>query len=448
MRLKPLMSVFMPTRPVLALTALIVSMAAALPIRAQPIQPIVPLDQIVAVVNDDVVLASELTREIRKRLSQMPDAKRPSQSILARQVLERLIIERLQLEQAERNGIKIADERLNRAIASIARQNNMTLAQMRTTLEAEGLEYAAFREQIRDQLTIRQLRQRQVNNQVNVTDQEIEHFLQSEAGQDKENTEYKLAQILIAVPPAAVPAEVAAAKEKADRLVKALREGADFTALAIEHSDGQNALQGGDLGWRAATRVPSVFTHLITRMNPGEVSDPVRSAGGYHILTLMDRRVVGEKHVVTQYKARHILIKPSAVLGAAEIQERLQRIKIRLEGGEDFATLAKANSEDTGSALNGGELDWAVAGDYAPRFANALQNIPTGQISEPFESAFGWHILQVLDRRQVDQTEEVIWDRARKELTTRKVEEETQHWLRRLRDEAYVELRIDVASAR
>lgn len=407
--------------------------------RAQPSEPI---NQIVAVVNDDVVLATELTDEIRKVAAQMAaKGTMPPQHVLARQVLEKLIIQRLQLEQAERNGIRIADESLNRAVNAIARQNRLTLTQLRATLEADGLDYAGFREQIREQMAMRQLRQRQVNNRVNITDQEVDRFLQTQAGRD-DNTEYRLYHILIALPRAASPAQVGDAKEKADALVETLQAGADFATTAIENSDGQQALSGGDLGWRTAARVPSLFTEQVAAMDPGDISDPIRSASGYHILELADQRSGGERYIVTQYRARHILIKPTAVLGAAQVRERLERIKTRLENGDDFGELAKAHSEDTGSALNGGELDWAAADSYVPRFAQTLTTAVPNAISEPFESAYGWHILQVLETRTVDQTDEVIRDRARKELTKQKVEEETDLWLRRLRDEAYVELRI------
>ena len=408
--------------------------------RAQPSEPI---DQIVAVVNDDIVLATELTGEIRKVAAQMSaQGALPPQHVLARQVLEKLIIQRLQLEQAERNGIRIADESLNRAVHAIARQNRLSLAQLRATLEADGLDYAGFREQIREQMAVRQLRQRQVNNRVNVTDQEVDRFLQTQTDRDQDNIEYRLRHILIALPRAATPAQVGEAKKKADALTQSLRTGEDFAAAAIEHSDGQQALSGGDLGWRAAARVPSLFTELVATLNPGDISDPIRSASGYHILQLADRRAGGERHIVTQYRARHILIKPTAVLGAAQVKQRLDRIKTRLENGEDFGELAKAHSEDTGSALNGGELDWAVADSYVPRFAQTLTKAAPGAVSQPFESAYGWHILQVLETRTVDQTDEVIRDQARKELTKQKVEEETNLWLRRLRDEAYVELRV------
>ena len=402
-----------------------------------------PIDQIVAVVNDDVVLATELGAELRDVMDQLAGkGQLPPRNALVRQVLEKLIIERLQLERAERNGVRIPDESLNRAINAIAQQNQLSLRQLRATLENDGVEYSQFRERIRNQMAIRQLRQRQVNNRVTITEPEIDQFLASRAGQDRDHTEYRLAHILVALPQAATPAQVVAAKNKADALVQRLRAGADFGITAIENSDGQQALSGGDLGWRTAARVPSLFTQLVATMRPGDISDPVRSAGGYHILELVDRRIGGERHVVNQYRVRHILIKPSAVLNAAQAQERLRRIRARLINGDDFGELAKAHSEDTGSALNGGDLGWAAPAGYVPRFARAVTTTPVGVVSLPFESAYGWHILQVLETRAVDQTETVIRDRARKELTSQKVEEETNLWLRRLRDEAYVELRI------
>ena len=281
--------------PSLHLPLLLLALAASLPPTTAAAQTPQSVDHIVAIVNDDVVLATELRAELRNIADQLAGkGRRPPQDVLVRQVLEKLIIERLQLERAERSGVRIPDESLNRAVNAIARQNHLRLAQLRATLEADGIDYAKFREKIRRQMAIRQLRQRQVNNRVNITEQEVDQFLETQTGQDRDSTEYRLAHILIALPQAAPPAQVTAAKDKAETLVHALRAGADFAVTAIEHSDGQQALSGGDLGWRTAARVPSLFTEPVAAMNVGDVSDPVRSASGYHILKLADRRIGGE----------------------------------------------------------------------------------------------------------------------------------------------------------
>ena len=258
---------------------------------------------------------------------------------------------------------------LNRALESIAAQNNMELAQLQEALMLQGITYDAFREQIRRQLLIQQIRQRQVANQVEVRDDEVDRLL-AQLDQQDTNHEYRLSHILIEVPEAASPEALNAARQQAEALAQRLRSGEDFAALATAHSNSATGLQGGDLGWRTAARVPSLFTEQVAAMDPGDISDPIRSASGYHILELADQRSGGERHIVTQYRARHILIKPTAVLGAAQVRERLERIKTRLENGDDFGELAKAHSEDTGSALNGGELDWAAADSYVPRFAD------------------------------------------------------------------------------
>lgn len=407
------------------------------------------LDGIVAVVDDDVVLASELRKELRTIVQNLraKGVGLPSQAVLTRQVLEKLILNRLQLALAERSGIRIDDERLNRAIEAIARRNNMTLVQFRDTIEREGFSFENFREDIRDQMVIRSIRQRQVNNRVTVTDQEVEAFLSAEAERSGINTEYRLSQILVAVPAGASPAEAEAALEKANDLVSRLRAGADFRETAISESDSPDALEGGDLGWRSAAAIPRVLSAAVERMTSGQISDPIRSSSGYHIVKLEDKRSDQSRELVDQFKARHILIKPSEIETSAQVRERLSRLRQRILGGDDFATLARGNSDDAGTAAKGGQLDWSNPSDFVPQFSEAVQTLSPGQISEPFQTPFGWHIVQLQERRRVDQTDEITREKAREALTKSKVEEETDLWLRKLRDEAYVEIRVNLGGA-
>ncbi|MGB0713884.1 MAG: peptidylprolyl isomerase [Gammaproteobacteria bacterium] len=407
------------------------------------------LDGIVAVVDDDVVLASELRKELRTIVDGLraKGVGLPPRDVLTRQVLEKLILNRLQLALAERSGIKIDDERLNRAIEAIARRNNLTLVQFRDTIEREGFSYEDFREGVRDQMVIRSIRQRQVNNRVSVTDQEVETFLAAEAEKSGINTEYRLSQILVAVPSGANPGQAEEAFTKAKELVAQLRAGAEFSETAISESDSPDALEGGDLGWRTTAAIPRVLSAEVEWMTVGQVSDPIRSSSGYHIVKLQDKRSDQSRRLVDQFKARHILIKPSEIESAAQVRDRLSRLRQRVLGGDDFATLAQGNSDDSGTAGKGGQLDWSNPSDFVPQFSEAVQGLSPGQISEPFQTPFGWHIVQLQDRRRVDQTDEITREKAREALTKGKVEEETDLWLRKLRDEAYVEIRINLGSA-
>jgi len=406
---------------------------------------ILAVDRIVAVVNEDVILESEVNnrlRTVRGQLAQR-NTKPPSEQVLRTQVLERLILSRLQLQAAARTGIRIDDRALNAAISRIGQQNNLSLAQFRAALEADGFDFEVFREDIRNEMTISRLLQRRVRQRIDISDQEIDNFLSTNKTQASANNEYRLSHILIALPEAAAAERIEAAKAKADNVVNQLRNGASFKQVAASNSDGQKAFEGGDLGWRKTAELPSLFSDTVLQMNIGDTSDPIRSPSGFHVIQLADKRGDIQRHVVKQTLARHILIRQNELTSNEDAQTRLQQLLIRLEGGEDFGDLARAHSDDRGSAAKGGELGWSSPGKLVPKFQAEMDKLTKGQISQPFRTQFGWHVVQVLDRRDYDDTEQFLRAKARKFITKRRTEEETQTFLRRLRDEAFVEYRLN-----
>ena len=402
------------------------------------------LNGIAAVVDDDVITWSELNQRVENISQQLTQKNTPlpPRSILERQILERLIIEQLQLKRAEQVGIQVDDESLNQVIANIARDNKLSLDQFRNTLAQDGIPFAFFREQIRNEIIMTRLRTNQVDNRVNVTPQEVEAFLETQKGQLERNTEFHLYHILIAVPGSASPEQVQEARAKAEQVLGKLRQGADFQQMAVSYSSGQQALEGGDLGWRRTAQLPTLFAEVVLTMQPGQLSELIRSSSGFHILKLAEKRGQ-ERHIIRQVNARHILLKTNPLVSENEARNRLARLRERILGGEDFAELARSHSEDPGSAVKGGELGWADPGIYVQAFQDAVKNNPVGAISEPFKSQFGWHIMQVLGWRDYDNTEEALRNQAYQALRQRRIEEEQQDWLRRLRDEAYVEYRLE-----
>ncbi|BCX82814.1 peptidyl-prolyl cis-trans isomerase SurA [Methylomarinovum caldicuralii] len=404
-----------------------------------------PLDRIVAVAEDDVILESELERQTGTIVRQLraQGAPLPPPSILRRQVLERMILRSLQLQLAKKAGIEVDDETLRQALLDLARRNGMDLDAFRQAVENEGMDYAAFVENLREELMLKRLRASQVNSRIQVSEREITHFLETEAQSDPlQASEYRLGHILIATPEAASPQVIQKAREKAERLVAELRQGLDFHQAALTLSDGAQALQGGDLGWRKLDQIPTLFAELVPKMQKGEIAGPIRSPSGFHIIKLLDLKG-GEKHLVIETHVRHILIKPNEIVDDAEARRRLNLIRQRIEAGEDFAALAQAYSDDTASAVKGGDLGWITADAVVPPFAEAMNRLKKGEISEPVQTPFGWHLIQVLDRKQRDDTPEYRKQRAREILTRRKIEEDTELWLRKLRDESYVEIHLD-----
>ena len=400
------------------------------------------LDRIIAVVDEDIVMQSELDEQaarVRDALRQQHTEMPPS-TVLERQVLERLVLEKIQIQVAAQAGIKVSERDLNKAIADIAKRNKLELPQFEKIIESEGIPFARFREQIGQQILIAKLRHEEVENRTKVSDQEIENFLRNQSNESESELEYRLSHILITIPSGASDTELKTARDKADDALRRIDAGEDFGDIALRVSDGQQALEKGDLGWRKGAEIPSLFADAVSTMKLGENSGIITSPSGYHIVKLVDKRS-GEKIMVEQHKVRHILIKPNALVTTQQAKDRLLQLKMRIESGADFAQLARTNSDDRGSALRGGELGWVSKGQMVPEFEEIMRQTPIGTISEPFRSEFGLHILQVIDVREYDGTEEVKRAGARRAIREQKMQERQQTWLRSLRDEAYVEYR-------
>ena len=402
------------------------------------------LNRIVASVNNDVVLDSELSNRSAMVISQLQaqQAELPPRSALQKQVLDRLILENLQLQLAERNGIRIDNETLNNNMRKLAKQNDMSLSEFREALEQDGSDYVAFREQFRNQITINQIRQQMVDNQVEVTEQEIDHLLATATSFNDQNREYHLAHILISTPEAASPDQIQEAKKRADDMLTRLRGGTDFEQMAIAESDGQQALSGGDLGWRKTGQLPSLFSDVVGQLQIGQISDLIRSPSGFHIVKIMDIRG-DQRHMIEQTRARHILLKPDTLVSEQGIKTRMAQLRERIAQGEDFAVLARAHSQDPGSGSQSGDLGWVTPGQMVPEFEQAMNDLAIGEVSQPVLSRFGWHLIQVQGRREQDETDDYRRTRARESIRQRKTDEQLEIWLRRLRDEAYVEYHLD-----
>ncbi|MDZ7803883.1 peptidylprolyl isomerase [Thiohalophilus sp.] len=414
----------------------------AAPLSAAPVQE---LDHVVAIVNDDVITRVELDERLERIKSQARQQQQrlPDEATLERQVLENLIVEELQLQLAEKAGIRVDDESVNQVINNIARENNLTLDQFQEVLRRDGMSFAAFRENIRNEIIINQLRKRRVEDSVNVTEQEVNNYLSNMENRQGLNDEFRLGHILIGVPDGATPQQIQQAEARARQVYNRLRLGADFHQTAVAESSGQNALQGGDLGWRKGGQLPSALADIIVDMEPGDISEPQRSASGFHIIKLLDRRSDEQRRIVEQTLARHILIRPNQLVSNADARQRLARLRERIQRGESFADLARAHSDDTGSAAEGGSLGWFSPGSMVPRFEEVVNRLEPGQISEPFQSRFGWHIVEVISRRKHDDTEQYQRIQARQSIHKRKSDEAIEQWLRQLRAEAYVEIRLN-----
>ena len=405
----------------------------------------VELDRVVAVVNDDIISASELDvrlGRVRVQLRQSGTAPPPPDA-LRRQVLERLILRRLQLQIARNSGMRVDDESLNRTILRIAEQNELTLREFRDAVERDGHDFARFREEIREDILIAEVRRRRVENQIIISQGDIDDYISmmESRGAEADRHRYRIGHILIAVPDGASSEEIDEARERAERVLEELRAGADFASMAVTHSDGQKALEGGDLGWRLASDLPTMLADAVLRLETGEVSEPVRSASGFHLVKLVERQG-SQRQMIRQTLARHILITLDALTDNAEARRQLGVLRERIVNGEDFGELARIHSDDPGSASRGGELGWIDPGNTVPVFERTMDSLAPGAISEPFRSQFGWHLVQVLERRDLDATETSRRAEARRRLRSRKIEENTQAWLRRVRGEAYVEYRL------
>jgi peptidyl-prolyl cis-trans isomerase SurA len=401
------------------------------------------LDAIVAVVNDDVIVRSEFDREINlaiPRLQQQGTAM-PARTQLEKQVLDRLILKRLQQQRAKELGIEVDEATLNEALVNIAKRNNLSLEELQSTLEAGGIRFADFREDTRAQILTSRLQSQEVTSKIRVTDQEIDRFLEKESSRLIEREQVRLQHILVALPDNPTPEQIKTAESKANRLVAQLRAGADFGEVAVRESDGSNALEGGDLGWFEMGAVPVLVADLAFSMAVGDISNPLSNASGFHIIKMREIKSATPKNV-TQTKARHILIRTNELVSDDDARQRLAQLRQRILGGEDFATLARAHSDDTGSALKGGDLGWVNPGDTVPEFEAVMTGLAANAVSDPFKSSFGWHLVQVLERRSQDTSGDILRVKAREALQRRKSEEAKDEWLRQLRDEAYVELRL------
>lgn len=403
----------------------------------------VMLDRVAAVVNDGVVLRSELEEQmslVGERLKAQ-GLEMPPVDVLRQQVLERLILQELQIQRAQRAGIRVNDENLNQALAEVAQRNNIGLAQLPTALAAQGIDYGAYRETVRREMTIQVLQQRDVIQRINVSPRELEQFLEKQKSRPSELNEYNLSHILIAVPQEATPQQLEDATRRADDVVSRARQGEDFARLAVAYSNSQTALEGGALGWRRGPEIPTVLADLVVGLKPGEISTPLRTPSGYHIVRLNEVRGADQQVVIEQTRARHILLKPTEIQDDATVEQRLREVRERILKGEDFAVLAKTLSEDPGSGAEGGDLGWTAPGTFVPEFDAVLASLRENEISEPFRTQFGWHIVQLLGKRQYDSTDELRRQRAFLQLRGSKADEETELWLRRLRDEAYVDIK-------
>ena len=401
------------------------------------------LDRIVAVVDKDVVMETELDTRVEAIHRQLADRKinMPPENVLKNQVLEQLIVESIQLQLGTRGGIRIDDWALNDAINRIAERNQMTVEQFKKNLEADGLSFQETRKQIQREMIINRVRQRQVAQRIQVSEQEIDSFIQSPEGQSQLQAEYRLGHILIATPDNPTPDQIKAAESDAKAIYGQIKKGTNFQELAIAKSKGQNALNGGDLGWRKTDQLPTLFANEASRMTKGQISEPVRSPSGFHIFKLMDIRG-DEKVVQEQVHVRHILVKPNEIRSDLEARMLAKNLYDRVQRGEEFSELAKAYSDDTASALNGGDMSWISPEALVPEFRTVMLNIPHKTVSEPFRTTYGWHVLEVLGKRKSDISNQVRRSRVRELLSNRKFEEELQVWLREIRDQAFVEIKL------
>ena len=401
------------------------------------------LDRVVAIVNDGVVLNSDLDTQlevISERLRQQK-LELPPQNVLRQQVLERLVLQEIQVQRANHAGVKVSDEMLNSALQDVAKRNGLTFTQLPDTLKQQGIDYAEYREDIRKEMKLQLLRQRDVLQHISVTPREIDQFLDKQAKTPSERNEYNVSHILIAVGQEASPAQQDAAAKRAEEVYTRAKSGEDFAKLAVAYSNSQTALEGGALGWRKGSELPTFLADLIAKLKPGEVSEPLRTPTGYHIIRLNEVRGGTPTAVEDQVHVRHILMKTNDLADDATVRGKLEALRERILKGEDFGAVAQVTSQDPGSAAEGGDLGWAGPGTYAPEFEQAISTLKDNEISEPFHSQFGWHIVQMLGHRRFDNTDEIRRRQAVEAIRASKADEETELWLRRMRDDAYVEFK-------
>ena len=401
------------------------------------------LDKIVAIVNEGVVLRSQVDQQVGTIVARLRQqgGQMPPESVIRQQVMERLVLQELQAQRAQRLGIVVSDEMLNSALRDVAQRNGVPFDQMPTMLAQQGIDYASYREEMRREMAISLLRQRDVYARIYVSPRELDQAIERQAGQADENAEYDVSHILLSLPESATAQQMSQVERRAEEIYQRAVGGEDFGQLALSYSQAQSALERGKLGWRRSAQLPQFIADEIAKMEPGQVSRPMRTPSGFHIVRLDGSRGGEGPMMVEQVHARHILMRPTEVQDDATTRQRLSELRSRILAGEDFAALAGITSEDPGSATQGGDLGWTTPGTFVPEFEEALSRLQENEISEPFRTQFGWHIVQMLGKRFHDQSDEVRRQRVLSALRESKADEETELWLRRLRDEAYVEYR-------
>jgi len=402
------------------------------------------LDRVAAVVNDGVVLNSELDDQIAivsERLRQQK-LELPPQNVLRQQVLERLVLQEVEAQRAAKAGLKVPDETLNTALTDVAQRNGIPLSQLPEALQQQGIDYTAYREDMRKELTLGLLRQRDVLQRISITPREIDQYMEKEAKAPSSDQEYNVSHILIAVPQEATPTQMDAAAKQATDVYNRAKGGEDFAKLALAYSKSQTALEGGSLGWRKGGELPTFLADVIAKLKPGEVGEPLRTPTGYHIIRLNEVRGAQKKAIENQVHVRHILMKTNELADDATVRQKLNQLRDRILKGEAFAGIAQTTSEDPGSGSQGGDLGWTGPGTFVPEFEAAIAGLKEGEISQPFHTQYGWHIAQLIGRREYDNTDELKRRQAIDAIRASKADEETELWLRRLRDEAYVEYKI------
>lgn len=406
-----------------------------------------PLDQVVAIVDDDVILQTELDNRISTIVGRLQSQGTglPPRDVLEQRVLDQLITESIQLQMAERGGMRISDNELNETMAGIARRNNMTLAQFEEQLSAEGVSYREAREQIRNEMLASRVQQRQVGNRVRVTDREVENYLQALASREPSNEEYRLSYIYIEVDNPNDEAAVASARDRAESLRAEIAAGRDFREVAVAESDAANALEGGDMGWRSRNQLPSLLEAVVPDLETGVPSEVLGNNSGFHLVMVQDRRGGDDQQVIEQSRVRHILIRPTETVSDAQAENTIRDLTREIRDGGDFAALAREYSDDPVSGSDGGNLGWVSPGQMVPEFEQAMEQAEVGELQGPFRSQFGWHILEVQERRQKDISGEVRESEARQAIYRRKFDTELQNWLREIRDEAFVEFKGEYA---
>jgi peptidyl-prolyl cis-trans isomerase SurA len=403
------------------------------------------LDRVVAQVNDGVVLESELeqqTREITTRLRGQ-NIPLPDEDVMRAQVLERLVLEEIQAQHADHAGIKVSDEQVNSAMEDIAKRQNLTLEQLPARLAADGMDYADYRIELKREIARQILRSRDVVQHINITPRELDQYLERQKRTASAANEYNVSHILIAVAQDATPAQLEQASKRAKEVQQRARSGEDFAKLAITYSASETALEGGSLGWRKGSELPTFLGDVIGRMQPGDTSDILQTASGFHIVKLNETRTAGGPQIVQQVHVRHILLKPNEIEDDATVRQKLTHMREQLLAGkDDFAVLAKTNSQDSVSALAGGDLGWAQSDSFVPEFAAVAETLKDNEISQAFHTQYGWHIMQLLGRRDFDNSVDAARERAFEALRDSRVEEATELWLQQIRDESFIELRL------